>query len=127
MLNKIAKSNLHADSKNQFSQQLDQIKYTNFFDYVAQINSIEAQINAQSAIKEFFKNKFDELNSQINFSIKYANLLGTNPQDIESLRELQKRINTLNIEEIKRSDLATLFHRSISIVRNINKKELKNV
>ncbi|TQC51400.1 hypothetical protein E1I18_02675 [Mycoplasmopsis mucosicanis] len=127
VLNKIAKSNLHADSKKQFSQQLNQIKYTNFFDYVAQINSIEAQINAQSAIKEFFKNKFDELNSQINFSIKYANLLGTSSQDIESLRELQKRIEALNIEEIKRSDLATLFHSSISTVRNINKKELKNV
>ncbi|QBF34409.1 hypothetical protein EG856_00465 [Mycoplasmopsis phocirhinis] len=114
------------EDKESIEKELNELKYTDFFDFIPQLNKLSADIDTIKLIKDFLKLNTEILKSQIDFSIKNADLFSTN-QELKSIQDALKTLQSLDSNNLSNSQLALNFETLLNAERVHNKKELANL
>ncbi|WP_029608983.1 hypothetical protein [Mycoplasma simbae] len=117
-LNNVKNSNLSQQEVTQFNDQLNKFAYSNLFDYVANINSINSKIDSANQLKEFFSAEVKALTNQYNLTKQLAASLSltlSTPEDFE------QKLSQIFVNKPSLSTIANNFEHLANISRQNDK------
>ncbi|MCR8966700.1 hypothetical protein [Mycoplasma zalophidermidis] len=126
---KTIKHNLSDDEElsNQLNADVDQLVYNDFFKYVSQLNDIIAIVETTKEIKDFYQQKYTELNQQIEFStgsdLSRVSIV-KDSNKINVLTETNKKLLSVDFKTANLNTIADNYEKAVEVERIINKEEL---